>query len=123
MRVLCVDDNRDAAAVLVMLLSANGCEARTAFDGYAAIAAVEEFRPELVLLDLGLPDLDGCEVARQIRQQPWGADMTLVALTGWDREEDELRTREAGFNYHLVKPLGLDALKDLLAKVAEITAG
>ena len=118
MRILCVDDNRDAATALAMLLKVTGSEAMTAHDGLAALTAAEQFRPDLVLLDLGLPGIDGCEVARQIRQQPWGEEIVLVALTGWDRPEDKLRSKEAGFNLHMVKPVDHGALENLLAEIS-----
>jgi CheY-like chemotaxis protein len=118
MRILCVDDNRDAATVMAMLLKANGSEAITAHDGLAAVAAAEEFRPDVVLLDLGLPGIDGYEVARRIREQPWANEVVLVALTGWDREEDKLRLKEANFNFHMVKPVEHPAIEKLLAELS-----
>jgi PAS domain S-box-containing protein len=113
--ILVVDDNRDAAATLGKLLRRLGHQVHTACDGEEAIAAVAALRPDLVLLDIGLPGLDGYEVARQIRQQPGGHGIVLVALTGWGQEDDRRRSREAGFDHHLVKPIDLDALLELLA--------
>ncbi len=78
--------------------------------------AAATFRPDVVLLDIGLPKLNGYEAARKIREQPWGKNMLLVALTGWGQEEDRRRTQQAGFNAHLVKPVDLDALQALLAR-------
>jgi PAS domain S-box-containing protein len=113
-RILVVDDNRDSADTLGMLLRLKGNEIRIAYDGIEAVEAAQTFRPELVLLDIGLPKLNGYEVAQRIRQQPWGRDMTLIALTGWGQEEDRRRSQEAGFNFHVVKPVELDALELLL---------
>jgi len=87
---------------------------QSAADGEAALAVAVTFRPDLVLLDLGLPKLDGYEVARRIRAAPWGKSVVLVALTGWGQEADRRRTRETGFDSHLVKPLDLDALTQFL---------
>lgn len=113
-RVLVVDDNRDSADTLGMLLRLKGNEIRIAYDGIEAVEAAETFRPELVLLDIGLPKLNGYEVAQRVRQQPWGLDVVLIALTGWGQDEDRRRSQEAGFNFHLVKPIELDALEQLL---------
>jgi two-component system, chemotaxis family, CheB/CheR fusion protein len=114
-RILVVDDNTDSARLLAMLLKESGHETATAYDGLAALAVVETFRPDVVLLDVSLPKLDGHEVARRIRQQPWGKDMVLVALTGWGQDEDRRRSREAGFDEHMVKPVDEEALTRLLA--------
>jgi PAS domain S-box-containing protein len=114
-RVLVVDDNRDAAATLAMLLKMSGNETRTAHDGLEAVAAAEQFRPDVVLLDIGLPKLNGYAVCRRIREQPWGQDMVLVALTGWGQEEDRRMSKEAGFNQHMVKPVDFTDLMGLLA--------
>ena len=114
-RVLVVDDNTAAAKMLAMLVRMRGHEVRTAHDGLEAVAAAEEFRPALVLMDLGMPNLNGYEAARRIRERRWGADMTLVALTGWGQDEDRRRTAEAGFDRHLVKPAEPAALQEVLA--------
>lgn len=114
-RILVVDDNKDSADTLGMLLRLKGNEIRTANDGLEAVQVAETFHPELVLLDIGLPKLNGYDVARRIRQQPWGRDMILVALTGWGQDEDRRRSQEAGFNFHVVKPVELSALESLLA--------
>ena len=114
-RILVVDDNRDAADSLAMLLERAGNETRTAYDGAAAVYAAALFRPQVVLLDIGLPTIDGYEAARQIRDQPWGADMALVALTGWSQDEHRQKSKAAGFDAHLVKPANLTALSKLLA--------
>ncbi len=114
-RILVVDDNKDSADSLGMLLRLKGNEIRTAHDGLEAVGAAETFRPELVLLDIGLPKLNGYDVARRIRQRPWGRDVILVALTGWGQDEDRRRSKEAGFDFHVVKPVELSALEALLA--------
>lgn len=114
-RILVVDDNKDSADSLGMLLRLKANEIRTAYDGMEAVKVAESFRPELVLLDIGLPKLNGYDVARRIRQQPWGRDVVLVALTGWGQDEDRRRSQEAGFNFHIVKPVELAALEGLLA--------
>ena len=93
-----------------------GHEVNTAHDGLEAIAAAVTFGPDLVLLDLGMPGLTGLDVARGIRRQPWGRDTTLVAITGWGQEQDRRRSREAGFDYHLTKPVAPTVLADVLAK-------
>ena len=115
-RILVVDDNKDAADSLGMLLRLKGNDLRTANDGLEAVEVAETFRPELVLLDIGLPKLNGYDVARRIRQQPWGRDVILVALTGWGQDEDRRRSQEAGFNFHVVKPVELTVLEGLLAE-------
>ena len=115
LRVLVVDDNRDAATSLAMLLTLSGNETRTAYDGLAALQVAAAFAPDLVLLDIGLPKLNGFEVARKIREQPWGQKIMLVALTGWGRDEDREKSKEAGFDHHLVKPVDAAAFEQLLA--------
>jgi PAS domain S-box-containing protein len=114
MRVLVVDDNRDAADSLAMLLRLKGHEVRVAYDGPAALAAVGAFGPDLVLLDLGMPGMDGYEVARRLRETPAFAGRAIAALTGWGQEADRRRTREAGFDHHLVKPVDPAELETLL---------
>jgi signal transduction histidine kinase/ActR/RegA family two-component response regulator len=116
-RVLVVDDNRDAAASLAMILKMMGHEVRTAHDGEAAVAVAAEYRPRLVLMDLGMPKVDGYEAARRMRLQPWGAELFLVALTGWGADEDRRRTQDGGFDSHLVKPVDMDILKRLIAEM------
>ncbi len=113
-RILVVDDNVDAAESMAMMLRLLGHEVSTAHDGVAAIDMVEKLRPEVALLDLGMPKLDGYDAARHIRQQTSGKDVLLVAVTGWGQDEDRRRTKEAGFNLHLVKPIDLAALEKLL---------
>jgi PAS domain S-box-containing protein len=113
-RILVVDDNRDSAISLGMMLELMGSEVRTAHDGFEALQAAEVFRPDVALLDIGLPGLNGYEVARRIRAQPWGRDVVLLALTGWGQEEDKRRSKEAGFNFHMVKPVEPADLEKLL---------
>jgi CheY-like chemotaxis protein len=114
-RILIVDDSEDGAESLAMLLQFEGHQTEKAHDGFEAIAAAERFRPDAVLLDIGLPRMNGYEACRRIRQEPWGKDLLLVALTGWGMEEDRTRSREAGFDAHLVKPIDYDDLLQLLS--------
>ncbi len=116
-RVLVVDDNRDSADSLAMLLQLAAHESRVAYDGHEALAEAERFLPQLVLLDLGLPGISGFEVCRRIRAQPWGKRMHIVALSGWGQEEDRRKSRAAGFDEHLVKPIERASLLGLLASV------
>ncbi|MCC9604997.1 PAS domain S-box protein [Blastopirellula sp. JC733] len=117
LRVLIVDDNKAAATMLKMVVKMLGNDVTTADDGEQAIAAAEEFAPDIVLMDLGMPRMNGYEAARFIRQQPWGQKMVLVALTGWGQDEDRQRTAEAGFNHHLVKPAEPSDLQQLFASI------
>jgi PAS domain S-box-containing protein len=114
-RILVVDDNTDAASSLAMLLKITGNEAHTANDGLEAVEAAEKFRPDVVLLDIGLPKLNGYDACRRIREQPWGKNMVMVALTGWGQEEDRRKSTESGFDAHMVKPVDYAALMKLLA--------
>ena len=116
-RVLVVDDNRDAAESLRMLLRMMGAEVRTAVDGGTALEAFGTDRPSVVLLDIGLPDMDGYEVARRVRQRPEGREVTLIALTGWGQEEDRRLSREAGIDHHLIKPVDFAELERLLTSL------
>jgi PAS domain S-box-containing protein len=113
-RILVADDNEDAAASMAMMLSLLGHEVRTVHDGAAAVEAAVEFRPDIALLDIGMPRVDGLEAARRIRAQPEGTRLILVALTGWSQPEDQRRSQEAGFDHHLVKPADMEALRALL---------
>ena len=113
-RILVVDDNADSATSLAELLTLTGHVTQTAFDGVEAVAAAEVFEPDVVLLDIGLPKLNGYDACRQIRAQPWGQNMLVVALTGWGFEDDRKQSREAGFDGHLVKPVEYVALMELL---------
>jgi CheY-like chemotaxis protein len=115
-RVLVADDNEAAAHMLALLLERFGNEVRTAMDGEKAIELAAEFLPDLVLMDLGMPKLDGLDAARRIRSEPWGKSMLLAALTGFGQPSDKQRTKEAGFDFHLVKPINVDDLRRLLAE-------
>jgi CheY-like chemotaxis protein len=110
LRVLVVDDNLDAAEMLAEWLGAVGHGVRVAADGPSALELAAEFKPEVALLDIGLPVMDGYEVARRLRDLPGGAAMRLIALTGYGQESDHERSRRAGFEDHLVKPVDLDAI-------------
>jgi signal transduction histidine kinase len=121
-RILVADDNNDALESLATLLQLSGHEVFTAPNGAAALETAEQQRPEVALLDIGMPKLDGYEVARRIRAAPWGKRITLVALTGWGQDSDRRRSQEAGFDSHLVKPLDLDKLTDLLAGLPSAVA-
>ena len=114
-RILIVDDNQDSAISLAMMLKLMGNETHTAHDGLAAVEAAAEFRPDIILLEIGLPKLNGYDACRRIREQVWSKDILIVALTGWGQEEDRRRSQEAGFDQHLVKPVELTALQTLLA--------
>jgi PAS domain S-box-containing protein len=113
-RILIVDDNEDSAASLAMLLEISGNETYTAHDGLEAIEVAEAQRPDVVLLDIGLPKLNGHDVARQLREREWGKGITLIALTGWGQDEDRRKSEDAGFDGHLVKPVDYKALSELL---------
>jgi PAS domain S-box-containing protein len=115
-RILVVDDNPDTASSLAMLLRMTGNETHTAHDGLDAVEAVEKFRPDVVLLDIGLPKLNGLDACRRIRERPWGKNVVIVAVTGWGQDDDRRKSREAGFDGHLVKPVDYDALRKLLAE-------
>jgi PAS domain S-box-containing protein len=117
-RVVVADDNRDAADSLAALLSALGNRVAVAYDGVEAIEAVRAFRPRVVMLDIGMPRLDGYCAAREIRKHPDAQGIKLVALTGWGHDDDRRRAKEAGFDAHIVKPAKLDALSRVLADVA-----
>jgi CheY-like chemotaxis protein len=116
-RVLVVDDNVDAAETLALMLKLHGHHVQTAHDGQDALRVAPVFAPHIVLLDLGMPNLNGYETANQIRSQPWGRDMALVALTGWGQPKDRKRTIEAGFDAHLVKPVDQNTLLKTLHEV------
>jgi PAS domain S-box-containing protein len=114
LKVLVVDDNRDAADSCGALLELSGHEVQTAYSAHDGYLLAEAFRPDVLLLDIGLPDVDGYALARRIRAMYWGHDLTLVALTGWGQEADKSRAREAGFDHHLTKPVTLPQLDGLL---------
>lgn len=114
-RILVVDDNYDSAKTLSVMLELMGNETHSAHDGLAAVEAAEAFRPDLILLDIGLPKLNGYDACRRIRDQPWSQGMVIVAITGWGQDEDRCRSRDAGFDEHLVKPVDVDELTRILA--------
>jgi CheY-like chemotaxis protein len=116
-RILVADDNPDALASLAEVLKLQGHEVFSAANGTLALECAERYRPDVALLDIGMPLLDGYEVARRIRAQPWGAQVTLLALTGWGQEPDRRRSQSAGFDQHLVKPLDLARLNELLGRL------
>lgn len=118
LRILVVDDNRDNADSLAAMLRIMGNETRTAYDGDEALRAAEEFRPRVVLLDIGLPKLSGYEVCRRIREQPWGRRMVLIAVTGWGQDDDKRRAEAAGFDRHMVKPVKPQALMKVLTLIS-----
>jgi CheY-like chemotaxis protein len=122
-RILVVDDNRDAVESLALLLEMMDYDVRTAEDGLEALDVAQVFRPDIVLLDIGLPRLNGYETAQRVRQLDGGGDVLLVALTGWGQDEDRRRSRAAGFDHHLVKPVDLDALELLLRQHAHSVPG
>ena len=117
-RILVVDDNEDSAASLAMLLELNGHQVETAYDGLEAVEAAAAFCPDVVLLDIGLPKLNGFEAARRIREQQGDRDLVLVALTGLGQDEDRRRSEEAGFDSHMVKPVDYAILTQLLAELS-----
>jgi PAS domain S-box-containing protein len=121
-KVLVVDDNEDLASSLSKLLRIMGHQVRTVHDGAEAVKTAGSYRPDVVLLDIGLPTMSGHEVARRIRQQPWGRKIRLIALTGWGQEEDKRRARDAGFDDHLVKPAEPAKLEKLLAESCPVGA-
>jgi CheY-like chemotaxis protein len=116
-RILVVDDNRDSAQTMSRLLKLLGHDVWTAYDGIEAVDAAKEFGPEVTLMDVGMPRLNGYEAARRIRQQPWGRNMIIIALTGWSQEGDRVQSREAGCDGHLVKPVNFADLETLLAGI------
>jgi len=122
LRILIVDDNRDGADSLSMMLKMMGNDTRTAYDGEEAVAAAVEFRPDVILLDIGLPKLTGHEACRRIREESGGTGIIIIAQTGWGQEEDRQRTHKAGFDHHLVKPVDPQALMKLLAGLQAVRA-
>jgi CheY-like chemotaxis protein len=112
--MLVVDDNLDAATSMAMMLEFLGNEVFMAHDGFQAIERVEHDRPDVVLMDVGMPRLDGYDATRRIRAQPWGRDVIIIALTGWGQEDDKARSHEAGCDGHLTKPVNLPDFESLL---------
>ena len=113
-RVLVADDNPDGAESLGLLLEASGHEVHLAYDGAQALEVAARVRPHVALLDIGMPGLDGYEVAARIRRESWGGKMTLIAMTGWGQDADKLAARQAGFDHHLTKPVDPAKLESLL---------
>ena len=118
LRVVVADDNVDTAHSLSLLLEALGHEARIAHNGVQALGIANEFQPDAMIIDIGMPGVDGHDLARRIRAEPWGEEILLIAASGWGEDEDKQKSREAGFNLHLVKPVELDTLQALLATIA-----
>ena len=115
-RILIVDDNRDGAEGVCAMLKILGATVAVAYTGRTALDGLDRFGPDTMLVDLGLPDMDGCELARQIRASPVHQRMLLIALTGWGEDQDYRRTREAGFDHHLLKPADIHTLRGLLTR-------
>jgi CheY-like chemotaxis protein len=117
-RILVVDDLNDAAASLAMVCELYGAEARVARDGREALAVGATFLPDVVLMDISMPHMDGYEAARRLRAESWGKKVVLIALTGWGRQGDIEAARKAGFDGHLLKPVGAEALIDLITQLS-----
>jgi len=120
-RILVVDDNRDGADTLARVLTMMGYETRAAYDGVEAVEVAETYRPDVVLLDLGLPKLNGFETCQRLRERAWCKDVTIIAVTGWGQEQVRRNTQEAGFDHHMVKPVDPTALMKLLVEVTPAT--
>ena len=114
-RIVVADDNEDSAQSFAMLLSFSGHEVRIARDGAEALDAVRDFRPDIAFLDIGMPGLTGYEVAQAVRAEPWGQEVTLIAVTGWGQTDDRLRASTAGFDRHLLKPIDPEEVDRLLS--------
>jgi PAS domain S-box-containing protein len=123
LKVLVVDDNRDAADTCAMLLEVSGHHVQTAYTGRRALELAEAFRPHALLLDIGLPDVDGYELAQRVRAMPWGRSVVLIAVTGWGQPEDRLRAARAGFDQHLVKPIAPETVESLLQSLSRTHQG
>lgn len=119
-RLLVVDDNRDAAESMSMLLEMWGHEVAFVFDGPSALEAAQQWQPEAVFLDIGLPGMDGYEVAERLRELPQARGAVLIAITGYGQEEDRLRSRRAGIDHHLIKPVAPDALRSLVDSLQQL---
>jgi CheY-like chemotaxis protein len=118
-RVVIIDDNEDAANTLSMLVEQLGGSSRTAYDAMSGLQAVKEFQPDTVLLDIGMPRIDGYETCRQLRQQPSLGHITVIAVSGWGQAHDKQRALDAGFDAHLTKPIDPEALAHVLAGNAQ----
>jgi CheY-like chemotaxis protein len=121
-RILVVDDNKDAAESLQMLLKLLGADVQIAYDGIEALERAEQYLPHVVVLDIGLPKLDGYHAAASIRQCAWGKDMVLVAVTGWCRDEDREHSQASGFDGHLAKPVRVEELRNLIQQLLDDVA-
>jgi CheY-like chemotaxis protein len=117
LNILLADDNRDYSDTLGLLLQSQGHEVHITYDGAAALIKAEALRPDLVLLDIGMPLMSGLDIARGIRAQPWGQNICLIAITAWGTEQDKQRSMAAGFNRHLTKPVDLDSLMSILNNI------
>ncbi len=113
-KVLVVDDNRDAADSLQALFEMENCKVATAYDGIEAVQAVDETMPDMIIMDLGMPSMDGYEAARRIRRKPGSQDVLMIALTGWGQSDARQRTIEAGFDHHMIKPVNFEEIKRLV---------
>jgi CheY-like chemotaxis protein len=116
MRILVVDDNRDSAESLAMLLRLFGNDVQSVYDGRLALQVATAYRPDVVLLDIGLPGLDGLQVCQCLRKQAGRTQPLIIAMTGYGQEEDQRRSKEAGFNAHMVKPVDLETLQEFLSR-------
>ncbi len=114
-RILVADDNKDAADALAMILEMDGHVVRVAHNGRVALSLAQTFRPDVAILDIGMPDMSGYEVARFLRREEWGRGIFIIALTGWGQEGDQQQALDAGFDYHLTKPVDLDVLEKFLS--------
>jgi CheY-like chemotaxis protein len=118
-RMLVVDDNKDAAESLQFLLKLLGAEVRIAHDGIEALELAEQYLPQVIVLDIGLPKLDGFHAAERIRQCEWGKDMVLLAVSGWCRDEDREHSHASGFDGHLAKPVRVEELRNLIQRLLD----
>ncbi len=118
-RVLVVDDNVDAAESTGMILRLSGHDVQVAYSGQSALEMAVEYQPNVILLDIGLPEMDGYEIARRLRQRPQLSKVWLIALTGYGQDSDRQRSQEAGFDYHMVKPIDSEELEELIAKLTK----
>lgn len=118
MKILIADDNRDAAESLAMILALSDHETVVATSGEEALRLAREATPQAMILDIGMPGMPGDQVAREVRREPWGARVLLLAVTGWGRPEDKARTKAAGFDHHLTKPIDVDEIERLLSGVS-----
>lgn len=121
-RILVVDDHVGSASIMRVLCTALGNDVRTAHNGLQAMEVAEAFRPNVIFMDIGMPNLNGYDACSHIRKQPWAKSIVMIALTGWGQEADKLRSRDAGFNYHLVKPVNPDAIRLMLAELSSHVA-